>query len=91
MKTKQGSDVCYNVPIALDNKHTLIVDHEVTNTVTDQEPLATMAKRAKDPLATEQIDAVAAMGYSNGDEVKKCLEAEITPYIAKPNTSAKSK
>ena len=91
MKTKQGIDVCYNVQIAVDNKHKLIVEHEVTNEVTDQEQLATMAKRAKDMLETEQIDAVADMGYYNGDEVKKCLEAGITPYISKPNTSANSK
>ena len=91
MTTKQGIEVCYNVQIAVDNKHKLIVDHEVTNEVTDQEPLATMAKRAKDTLTTEQIDAVADMGYYNGDEVKQCLEAGITPYISKPNTAANSK
>src|SRR5262245_21806539 len=91
MKTRQGIDVCYNVQLAVDNKYKLIVDHEVTNDVTDQEQLATMAKRAKDTLETEQIDAVADMGYYNGDEVKKCLEAGIIPYISQPNTSANSK
>jgi len=91
MKTRQGIDVCYNVQLAVDNKYKLIVDHEVTNEVTDQEQLATMAKRAKDTLETAQIDAVADMGYYNGDEVKKCLEAGIIPYISKPNTSANSK
>jgi hypothetical protein len=30
MKTKQGTDVCYNVQIAVDQQHKLIVDHEVT-------------------------------------------------------------
>jgi transposase len=91
MKIKQGIDVCYNVQIAVDPKHKLLVDHEVTNAVTYQEQLATVAKRAKETLETAQIDAVADMGYYNGDEVKKCLEAEIIPYISKPNTSANSK
>jgi transposase len=91
MKTKQGIDVCYNVQIAVDNKYKLIVEHEVTNEVTDQEQLATLAKRAKDTLATGQIEAVAEMGYYNGDEVKKCIEAGIIPSIAKPHTSANSK
>jgi transposase len=91
MKTRQGIDVCYNVQIAVDNKYKLIVDHEVTNEVTDQDQLATMAKRAKETLATEQIEAVADMGYYNGDEVKKCLDDGIVPYIPKPNTSANSK
>ena len=90
MKTRQGIDVCYNVQLAVDNKHKLIVDHEVTNAVTDLDQLATMAKRAKDTLATEQIEAVADMGYYNGDEVKQCLTDGIVPYIPKPNTSANS-
>jgi len=68
----------------------LIVDHAVTNDVTDQERLATMAKRAKDTLETAQIDAVADMGDYNGDEVKKCLEAGIIPSISQPNPSANS-
>jgi hypothetical protein len=91
MKTKQGIDVCYNVQIAVDHKYKLIVEHEVTNEVTDQDQLATMAKRAKDTLATEQIAVVADMGYYNGDEVKKCIDDGIVPYIPKPNTSANSK
>jgi len=91
MKTRQGIDVCYNVQIAVDNKYKLIVDHEVTNEVTDQDQLATRAKCAKETLATEQIEAVADMGYYNGDEVKKCLDDGIVPYIPKPNTSAHSK
>jgi transposase len=91
MKTKQGTDVCYNVQIAVDQQHKLIVDHEVTNDVTDLDQLATMAKRAKDTLEAERVEAVADMGYYNGEEVKKCLEDGITPYISKPNTSANSK
>jgi transposase len=91
MKTRQGIDVCYNVQLAVDNKYKLIVEHEVTNAVTDLDQLATMANRAKDTLETEQIEAVADMGYYNGDEVKKCLDDGIVPYIPKPNTSANSK
>jgi transposase len=91
MKTKQGIAVCYNVQMAVDNKHQLLVAHAGTNEVTDQEPLATMAKRAKDTLTTEPRDAVADMGYDKGDEVKQGLEAGITPYISKPNTAANSK
>src|SRR5215831_11759928 len=70
MKTRQGIDVCYNVQLAVDNKYKLIVDHEVTNAVTDLDQLATMAQRAKETLATEQLEAVADMGYYNGDASK---------------------
>ena len=79
MKTKQGIDVGYHVHIAVDNKYTLIVDHEVTNAVTDLDPLAAMANRAKDRLAAEQREAVADMGYYKGDEVKQCLDNGSVP------------
>jgi transposase len=91
MKTKHGTDVCYNVQVAVDHQHKLIVEHEVTNDVTDQDQLAAMATRAKDTLDTDRVDALADMGYYNGDEVKKCLDEGIVPYIPKPNTSANSK
>jgi len=91
MRTKQGTDVCYNVQIAVDHKHKLIVEHEVTNEVTDQDQLAEMAKRSKETLETDHLEVTADMGYYNGDEVKKCLEDGIIPYIPKPNTSANNK
>ena len=65
--------------------------HEVTNAVTDQGQLAEMALHAQATLGVEQLEVVADMGYFDGDEVKKCLAAGITPYIAKPTTSANKK
>jgi transposase len=91
MKCHQGTDVCYNVQLAVDHQHKLIVAHEVTNAVTDQDQLAAMATRAKDMLGTDHLETLADMGYYNGDEVKKCLQEAIVPYIPKPNTSANSK
>jgi transposase len=91
MKTHQGTDVCYNVQLAVDHQHKLIVAHEVTNAVTDQDQLAAMATRAKAMLDIDHLETVADMGYYNGDEVKKCLQEAIVPYIPKPNTSANSK
>ncbi len=91
MKTKHGTDVCYNVQVAVDHKHKLIVEHEVTNEVTDRDQLAEMAKRSKGILETNHLEVTADMGYYNGDEVKKCLDDGIIPYIPKPNTSANNK
>ena len=84
MKTSQGIDVCYHVQMAVDAKHQLIVAHEVTNAVTDQDQLATMAKQAKEVLDTDYLEVLTDLGYYNGDEVKKCLEDGIVPYISKP-------
>jgi|SRR5215813_475852 len=91
MKTRQGLDVCYHVQLAVDHKYKLIVDHEVTNAVTDRDQLATLAQRAQETLATAPLEAVADMGSYNGEEIKKCLDEGMVPYLPKPNTSANSK
>jgi transposase len=80
-----------NVQTTVDPKYKLIVDHEVTNAVTDRDLLSTMAMRAKDLLGVDELEALADMGYYHGKEVKACLEAGITPFIPKPHTSASRK
>ncbi len=91
MKAGPAMEVCYNVQTAVDAKHKLIVEHEVTNDVTDKNQLSAMSIKAKETLGVEQLEVVADMGYFDGDEVKKSLAAGITPYVAKPDTSANSK
>ena len=46
----------YNVQIAVDEKHKLIVAHEVTNAVTDRDQLASMADAAKATVGAETLD-----------------------------------
>jgi transposase len=82
------TQVAYNVQISVDEKHKLIVDHEVTNDVTDRNLLSQMAIRAKEALGVDEIDVLADMGYYDGQQVKECLEEDITPYIPKADTSA---
>jgi len=86
-----STDVCYNVQTAVDEKHQLIVAHEVTNDPTDHAHLAEMALRAKEMLQVEQLEVVADMGYYDGAEVKQCAAAGITTYIPKPITSVNQK
>jgi len=90
MKTKPGPDVCDHGQVAVDHPHTLIVDHAVTHEVTDQDQLAAMATRATIMLEPEHLDALADMGYYNGDDVKKGLDEGIVPDIPKPNPAANS-
>jgi transposase len=86
-----STDVCYNVQTAVDEKHQLIVEHEVTNDPTDHAHLAEMAIRAKETLGVEQLEVVADMGYYDGAEVKKCAAAGVTTYVPKPITSVNRK
>jgi transposase len=82
------TDVGYNVQVSVDPKHKLIVDHDVTNSVTDRDLLSHMAKRVKDLLGVDQLEVLADMGYYHSKEVKACLQTGITPFIPKPRTSA---
>ncbi len=86
-----GTDVGYNVQVSVEARHKLILDHEVTNTATDQGHLSTMARRAKELLQVEHLEVVADMGYYDGQEIKACLQVGVTPYVPKPNTSANRK
>src|SRR5215475_7806621 len=84
----RGSGVVgYNVQVAVDTKHHLIVTHEVTNTGSDRSQLATMATQAKDVLGADHLDAVADRGYYNSPEILACEQADITVTLPKPMTS----
>ena len=84
----RGSGVVgYNVQVAVDTKHHLIVTHEVTNVGTDRSQLASVAKQTKDTLETENLDVVADRGYFNSAEILACEEAGITVTLPKPMTS----
>jgi transposase len=84
----RGSGVVgYNVQVAVDTEHHLIVAHEVTNSGSDRSQLANMDKQAKAVLQTEELAAVADRGYFNSPEILECVEAGITVTLPKPMTS----
>src|SRR6202140_2809067 len=66
--------VGYNVQVAVDTEHHLIVTHEVTNVGSDRAQLAKVASQAKDILGANHLDAVADRGYFNGEEILACEE-----------------
>ena len=68
----RGSGVVgYNVQVAVDTEHHLIVTHEVTNSGSDRAQLANMAKQAKAVLKTETLEAVADRGYFSSLEISR--------------------
>jgi Transposase DDE domain len=89
----RGSGVVgYNVQIAVDTKHHLIVAHAVTSDGSDRAQLANIACQAKEALGVDELQAVADRGYFNSDEILACDRAGITVTLPKPMTSnAKAK
>jgi len=84
----RGSGIVgYNVQVAVDTKHHLIITHEVTNAGTDRSQLSSVAKQAKAALGAEKLDAIADRGYFNGEEILACEKADITTTLPKPMTS----
>jgi transposase len=84
----RGSGVVgYNVQVAVDTDHHLIVTHEVTNTGSDRSQLANVALQAKAVLGVDHLDAVADRGYFNSPEILACDQAGITVTLPKPMTS----
>ena len=66
----RGSGVVgYNVQVAVETEHHLIVTHEVTNSGSDRAQLANVAKQAKAVLQVDKLEAVADRGYFNSPEI----------------------
>jgi hypothetical protein len=79
--------VGYNVQVAVDTTHHLIVAHEVTNVGTDRSQLFQMAQKTQAILETDELDVVADRGYFSSVEILACDEAGITVTLPKPQTS----
>ncbi|MGB6283796.1 MAG: IS1182 family transposase [Xanthobacteraceae bacterium] len=89
---KHGQIVAgYNVQIAVDDKHKLIVASEVVNDGNDTGQLHAMAEAAKAALGVEALTAVADAGYFNGETLKACEEASITAYVPPPDRGQRLK
>ena len=82
-----GSVVGYNVQTAVDEKHHLIVSHEVTNATTDRRQLDKMGKQAKRVLRTKKLKVVADAGYYEGQAIVDCYGAQITALVPKTDTT----
>ena len=80
-------EVSYNVQTAVDRKHHLIVEQDVTNEGLDNHQLFSIAQKTKQMLGQEELQVVADMGYYNQEELKQCAEAGITAYVSKPIVS----
>jgi transposase/IS5 family transposase len=80
--TKVG--VGYNVQIAVDAKHKMIVEQAVTNDVLDMGLLQQTAEPARQILEVKTIDVVADKGYFKSEDIEACEKAGLTPHVSRP-------
>ena len=84
----KGTDVVgYNVQIAVDAEHHLILAHEVTNIGSDRAQLASMGEKARDASGQASITVLADRGYYSGDQIVACDGAGVEPIVPKTETS----
>jgi transposase/IS5 family transposase len=76
--------VGYNVQVAVDTKHKLIVEQQVTNQVVDMGLLTQTAEPAKEVLGVETIDVVADKGYFKTEDIEACEKAGMVPFVPRP-------
>ena len=79
--------VGYNVQVAVEAEHHLIVAHEVTNIGNDRAQLTSMGLKARDATGCGAITVLADRGHYSGDEVLACEGTGVLPCIPKPHTS----
>jgi transposase len=90
--TRGTGIVGYNVQTAVVAQYHRVVDHKVTNTGSDRDPLAVMAQRARAAIEAEHLEVVGDRGYISAEEIVSCNEAGITvdgPRTQTSNSQAK--
>jgi transposase len=87
----EGYVVAYNVQTAVDAEHKLIVAVDVSNEGNDRNQLYSMAKQSKELLGCDSLEVLADSGYSNEDEVAKCLKDKIIPSLPKQRSNVNDK
>jgi len=80
--TKVG--VGYNIQLAVDAKHKMIVEQAGTNQVIDMGLLTQTAEPARAILDVETIDVVAGRGYFKAADIAACEKAGLGPPVPKP-------
>jgi Transposase DDE domain len=84
---KDTGIIGYNVQIAVDTQHHLIVAYDVSNVGSDRHHLARMAAQVRSEMGVDTLNVVTDRGYYDSQEILACEQAGITVTLPKPLTS----
>ena len=79
--------VGYNMQSAVDDKHLLIAEFDITNK-NDNRALAPMALKTKEALLlndSDRLTVLADKGYHTGEQLQQCHDNKISTLVAIPN------
>jgi transposase len=82
MKANGKMDICYNVQTAVDSKHKLIIDFEVTNNANDMNRITPMVEQVKEILEVETIAVTADKGYASASDIASAIRIGAVPHVA---------
>lgn len=88
MKGAHGHLIGYNVQIAVDAKHDLIVAEDVVQAANDLGQLSPLALAAQAELGVEKLQAVADKGYHEADQLAACEPASVETFVPAPRTTS---
>jgi transposase len=91
MKIGSKTLVGYNVQTAVDPLYKLITAFNVTNDRADTKNLYSMALKASKAVENPKIAVLTDTGYYDFNEIHKCVESGILPYMREPKQSENPK
>jgi len=84
MKNERRIEPAYAMQTAVDAKHSLIIDYELTQDAADNNHLSSVAASAKEILGVETLAVCADAGYYDTVDLKTCEDHGITTYVPIP-------
>jgi transposase len=91
MKNERRIEPAYALQTAVDDKHSLIIDYELTNDAADNNHLSSVAIQAKTALGCEHLTVCADAGYYDTVDLKTCEDNAITTYVPVPKHKVPTK
>lgn len=82
-----GVDMAYNVQSAVDAKHDLIIEYDVSTNPSDQNQLGSMVKKVQRRLKLKHFTVVADKGYYNGEDLQRVKKYKVRAIVAKQKPS----
>lgn len=91
MKNQRVIQPSYAMHAAVDAKHSLIVDYELTQDAADNNHLSSIASAAKETLGVKTLTVCADAGYYDTVDLKACEDHQITTYVPVPEPKISKK